>query len=99
METREIHGRDADPALIGKIDEALVEDKPPQRGRLRNIHDVRVRHTAGGYFVNFPLLDRRRNYRSTRLTTKSTRWSARCAPIFPTVMRIVGHAEPAPRRA
>ena len=52
METREIHGRAADPALVEKITLALSASAA-ERGQLRHVHDVRVRHASGGYFVNF----------------------------------------------
>ena len=52
--------------------------------RLREVHDVRVRAAPAGYYVIFhcradPDAHRRGDPRS-----RSTRWSARCAPSFPT---------------
>src|SRR5207302_13988 len=46
METREIHGRAADPALVEKISHALSESAA-ERGKLHHVHDVRVRHASG----------------------------------------------------
>ena len=97
METREIHGRDADPALIEKIAQAL-SDNAARRGELRNIHDVRVRHTSGGYVVNFHCwIDPKISVDATHEEVDALERSLRAG--FPDVMRIVGHAEPAPRPA
>jgi cation diffusion facilitator family transporter len=97
METREIHGRDADPALIGKIAETL-SNIAAQRGRVRNIHDVRVRHTPGGYFVNFHCwIDPTLSVDATHDEVDALERSLRAD--FADVIRIVGHAEPTPRRA
>jgi len=97
METREIHGRDADPALIDKIAAAL-SDIAGRRGRLRNIHDVRVRHTSGGYFVNFHCwIDPKISVDATHDEVDALERALRAD--FPDVTRIVGHAEPAPRRS
>lgn len=96
METREIHGRDADPALIEKIAEALSKIAA-QRGRARNIHDVRVRHTSGGYFVNFHCwVDPELSVDATHDEVDALERSLRAD--FRDVIRIVGHAEPTARR-
>ena len=96
METREIHGRDADPALIERIARAL-SDIAEKRGRLRNIHDVRVRHTSGGYFVNFHCwIDPKASVDATHDEVDALERALRVN--FHDVIRIVGHAEPAPRR-
>jgi divalent metal cation (Fe/Co/Zn/Cd) transporter len=95
METREIHGRDADPPLIARIAAALstVADG---RGRAKNIHDVRVRHTPGGYFVNFHCwIDPGLSVDATHEEVDALERSLRDE--FPDVIRIVGHAEPTPR--
>jgi divalent metal cation (Fe/Co/Zn/Cd) transporter len=97
METREIHGRDADPELIARIAQVL-SDNAARRGQLRNIHDVRVRHTPGGYFVNFHCsCDPKMSVDATHDEVDALERSLRVA--FPDVMRIVGHAEPSPRPA
>jgi cation diffusion facilitator family transporter len=96
METREIHVRDAEPALIEKIAEALSKIAA-QRGRVRNIHDVRVRHTSGGYFVNFHCwIDPQLSVDATHDEVDALERSLRAD--FHDVIRIVGHAEPPPRR-
>jgi len=97
METREIHGRDADPALITQIVEALSKIAV-RRGRVRNIHDVRVRHTPGGYFVNFHCwIDPALSVDATHEEVDALERALRAD--FADVIRIVGHAEPTPRRA
>jgi cation diffusion facilitator family transporter len=97
METREIHGRDADSALIARITQALSDDAT-RRGQLRNVHDVRVRHTPGGYFVNFHCsCDAKLSVDAAHDEVDALERSLRAA--FPDVIRIVGHAEPAPRPA
>jgi cation diffusion facilitator family transporter len=97
METREIHGRDADSALIVRITQTL-SDNAALRGQLRNIHDVRVRHTPGGYFVNFHCsCDAKLSVDAAHDEVDALERSLRAA--FPDIIRIVGHAEPAPRPA
>ena len=95
METSELHGRDADPALVDKIAQALSRSAG-ERGKLRDIHDVRVRHAAGGYFVNFHCsIDADTSVDATHEEVDALERAARAE--FPAVARIVGHAEPAPR--
>jgi cation diffusion facilitator family transporter len=97
METRELHGRAADPALVASIAKALAESAAA-RGKLRHIHDVRVRHASGGYFVNFHCsIDTQTSVDATHEEVDALERSLRAE--FPTVVRIVGHAEPAPRTA
>jgi cation diffusion facilitator family transporter len=97
MEMREIHGRDADSGLIAKITQTL-SDNAALRGQLRNIHDVRVRHTPGGYFVNFHCsCDAKLSVDAAHDEVDALERSLRAA--FPDIIRIVGHAEPAPRSA
>ena len=96
METREIHGHDADPAFTQKIAEALSKIAA-QRGRARNVHDVRVRHAEGGYFVNFHCwVDPTLSVDATHDEVDALERSLRAD--FADVIRIVGHAEPTPRR-
>jgi cation diffusion facilitator family transporter len=95
METREIHGRDADPALVVRIAEALSK-KAAAQGSVRNIHDVRVRHTSGGYVVNFHCsCDPKMTVDATHDEVDALERALRAD--FPDVTRIVGHAEPVPR--
>jgi divalent metal cation (Fe/Co/Zn/Cd) transporter len=83
--------------LIEKIAQAL-SDIASRRGRLRNIHHVRVRHTSGGYFVNFHCwIDPQISVDATHDEVDALERALRAD--FPDVTRIVGHAEPAPRRS
>jgi divalent metal cation (Fe/Co/Zn/Cd) transporter len=83
--------------LIARIARAL-SDIAERRGRLRNIHDVRVRHTAGGYFVNFHCwIDPQISVDATHDEVDALERALRAD--FPNVMRVVGHAEPAPQGA
>jgi divalent metal cation (Fe/Co/Zn/Cd) transporter len=95
METREIHGRDANPALVVRIAEALSK-KAAAQGFVRNIHDVRVRHTSSGYVVNFHCsCDPKMTVDATHDEVDAVERALRAD--FPDVTRIVGHAEPAPK--
>jgi cation diffusion facilitator family transporter len=95
METREIHGHAADPELVARIARALSENAA-QHGKLRQIHDVRVRQGSGGYFVNFHCsIDPGTSVGATHEEVDALERSLRAE--FPSVVRIVGHAEPAPR--
>jgi cation diffusion facilitator family transporter len=97
METREIRGRDAGPALVGAIAEALARIAS-RGGRVRDVHDVRVRDAEGGYFVNFHCrVDPAMTVDETHEAVDALERALRDE--FPDVARIIGHAEPAPRRA
>jgi cation diffusion facilitator family transporter len=96
METQELHGRDADPAFVEQIANAL--SRAAINGELRNVHDVRVRETPGGYFVNFHCwIDPKVSVDATHDAVDALERAVRAD--FSNVMRIVGHAEPAPRAA
>jgi cation diffusion facilitator family transporter len=94
METREIYGREAEPAVTKEIAETLTSTAA-NSGRLRNIHDVRVRHTSDGYFVNFHCwIDPKISVGATHDEVDALERSTQA--LFPDVRRIVGHAEPTP---
>jgi cation diffusion facilitator family transporter len=87
-------GRDAPSARVGVIGEALAVLASEVSG-LGEMHDVRVRETADGEIVNF-------HCRLDPAVTVSTahelvdtveRGLRRC---FPTIRRVIGHAEPRP---
>jgi cation diffusion facilitator family transporter len=97
METSEVNGRDADAEMIGKVGEALSKTAA-ERGQLQNIHDVRVRHIAGGYFVVFHCwVDPDLSVDTTHDEVDALERALRAQ--FPEVVRAVGHAEPARRAA
>ncbi|MGD0719781.1 MAG: cation diffusion facilitator family transporter [Roseiarcus sp.] len=96
METREISGHDAEPALVRTIARSLADGAG--RGRLRDIHDVRVRHASGGFIVNFHCaIDSSTSVDATHEEVDALERALRAE--FPSVVRIVGHAEPTPREA
>jgi divalent metal cation (Fe/Co/Zn/Cd) transporter len=93
METREIHGREADPALVEKIAAALSESAA-KRGALHHVHDVRVRSAPVGYIVNFHCsIDPKASVNATHEEVDALERSLRAQ--FPDVTRAIGHAEPA----
>jgi cation diffusion facilitator family transporter len=85
-------GRDASPARIGEIREALTALATEITG-LGETHDVRVRETADGEIVNFhcrvdPTLSVSAAH--TLVDTVEHRLRRR----FPAIARVIGHAEP-----
>ena len=93
METRELAGREADPALTRKFVEAL-ERHAAREGALREIHDVRLRAAEGGYFGIFhcrvdPATTVELTHRQVDALERAVRRE------FPEILHVVGHAEPA----
>jgi cation diffusion facilitator family transporter len=93
METRELSGREADPALTRKFVEAL-ERHAAREGTLREIHDVRLRAAEGGYFGIFHCrVDPATTVESTHRQVDALERAVRRE--FPEILHVVGHAEPA----
>ena len=93
METRELAGRDADPALTRKFTEAL-ERHAAREGDLREIHDVRLRAAEGGYLGIFHCrVDPATTVESTHRQVDALERAVRRE--FPEIIHVVGHAEPA----
>jgi divalent metal cation (Fe/Co/Zn/Cd) transporter len=93
LETNEIGGRAADPALTASIAHALARNAAGE-ALLRDIHNVRVREAASGYFVIFHCrVDPNVTVAATHERVDALERSLRGE--FPDVVRIVGHAEPA----
>ncbi len=93
METREIGGRAADPAVAGKIALSLTRNAA-RDGVLRDIHDVRVRAAASGYIVIFHCrVDPEVTVEATHDRIDALERSVRVE--FPDVTRVISHAEPA----
>jgi len=93
METNEIGGRAADPALTETITRALARNVA-REALLRDIHNVRVREADGGYFVIFHCrVDPNVTVAATHAQVDALERAVRDE--FPNVVRIVGHAEPA----
>lgn len=93
MEMFEIGGADADPAFTETIARALARNAARETG-LRDVHDVRVRTAANGHFVIFHCrVDPAATVEATHERVDALERSVRDE--FPSVARIVGHAEPA----
>ena len=87
----------ADPDLARRIEASLAASAAAQ-GRLRDIHDVRVRETPGGVFVLFHChVDPATPVEAVHDAVNSLERSVRKA--FPEARRVVGHAEPAGTQA
>jgi cation diffusion facilitator family transporter len=96
LETQEIPGRDAEPEVVRAIAEGLAR-RAAEAGRLRQIHNVRARHTPGGLLVNFhcridPDVSVDETHKDVDALERAVRGD------FPDIARAVGHAEPGPRR-
>lgn len=92
LETRELAGHDADPALTLKFVEALKRHAA-SAGDLRDIHDVRLRGAEGGYFGIFHCrVDPRTSVESTHAQVDALERAVRLD--FPEALRVIGHAEP-----
>jgi len=95
QETREILGRDADARVVEAIGQAPSRIAAKADG-LREVHDVRVRQAPGGYFVIFHCrADADVTVDAAHEKVDALERALRAD--FPDVLRIVGHAEPAPR--
>ncbi|HEY1944618.1 MAG TPA: cation-efflux pump [Roseiarcus sp.] len=93
MEMFEIGGSDADPSLTRAIAEALAR-AATRDGVLRDVHDVRVRAASNGHIVIFhcrvdPSIPVEAAHERVDAIERSIRDE------FPSVVRTVGHAEPA----
>ena len=89
----EARGQLAEPGLVRQI-ETLLASAAAAQGRLRDIHDVRVRATPGGVFVLFHCrVDPSTTVESVHDAVDALERSVREA--FPEARRVVGHAEPA----
>jgi cation diffusion facilitator family transporter len=89
----EASGQLAEPDLARRIKAALAAAASAQ-GRLRDIHNVRVRETSGGVVVLFHCrVDPATPVETVHDAVDSLERSVRKA--FPEARRVVGHAEPA----
>jgi cation diffusion facilitator family transporter len=87
-------GRDAAPARVGAIGEALAALALEVSG-LGEMHDVRVRETADGEIVNFHCrLDPAVTVSAAHELVDAVERGLRRR--FPTIRRVIGHAEPRP---
>jgi cation diffusion facilitator family transporter len=89
----ELMGRDADPTMRAALEAALARYVAAQ-DVLHDVHDIRVRGTRGGLVVNY-------HCQIDDLLTVEAAHEAidaverRLREEFPTILRIVGHCEPA----
>jgi divalent metal cation (Fe/Co/Zn/Cd) transporter len=89
----EVSGQLAEPDLAHRIEASLTATAAEQ-GRVRDIHNVRVRETPGGVFVLFHCrVDPATPVETVHDAVDSLERSVREA--FPEARRVVGHAEPA----
>ncbi len=93
MTTEEIPGRDAEPEIVQAIADGLAR-RAAETGRLREIHNVRARHTPGGLLVNFHCrIDPEVSVSETHDDVDALERVVR--DDFPDIARVIGHAEPA----
>jgi cation diffusion facilitator family transporter len=89
----EVSGQSAEPDLAHRIEASLAATAVEQ-GRVRDIHNVRVRETEGGVFVFFHCrVDPATPVETVHDAVDALERSVREA--FPEARRVVGHAEPA----
>jgi cation diffusion facilitator family transporter len=89
----EASGQLAEPGLAHRIEASLAEAAAAQ-GRLRDIHNVRVRETPGGVIVLFHCrVDPATPVETVHDAVDALERTVRRA--FPEARRVVGHAEPA----
>jgi cation diffusion facilitator family transporter len=87
-------GRDAPPARVGAIGDALAALASEVSG-LGEMHDVRVRETTDGEIVNFHCrLDPAVTVSAAHELVDAVERGLRRR--FPTIRRVIGHAEPRP---
>ncbi len=92
LEIRELEGRPADPAIAQNIADALAA-RAAESGPIGDVHDVRVRHTDGGFVVNYHCrIDAGISVLDAH--TAVDQLDHRVRTLFPDVIRVVGHAEP-----
>jgi cation diffusion facilitator family transporter len=85
-------GRDADPARIGAVRE-LLSSLAAELPALGEIHDVRVRETVAGEIVNFHChVDPTLSVSAVHALVDTL--ERRLRRQFPTIQRVIGHAEP-----
>jgi cation diffusion facilitator family transporter len=88
----EARGQLAEPGLSHRI-EASLAAAAAEQGRVRDVHDVRVRETPGGVFVLFHChVDAETPVETVHAAVDSLERSVKQA--FPEARRVVGHAEP-----
>ena len=95
LQLSDLAGRDAAPERVAAVRAALA-GLAAKLGFVRDVHEVRVRETADGEIVNFHGYARSQPHRLRRAREDRRASSARCASDFPSIKRVIGHAEPRP---
>ena len=92
LQTRGLAGRDAPAERIAQVQAALAE-LAAKSGSVRDVHDVRVRETYGGRDRQFPL-PCRPGLTVTDVHDKVDDLERALKLRFPSIKRVIGHAEP-----
>jgi len=92
LQVEDMAGRDASPERIGAVEAALA-DIAGRLGAVHDVHDVRMRETADGEIVNFhcwvdPALSVHDVHEKVDALERGLRNT------FPSIKRVIGHAEP-----
>ena len=92
LETRELAGEDADPAMTLDVTRAL-ERRAALTGDVKDIHDVRLRFARGQYFAIFHCrVDAAASVEAAHARVDALERAVRDE--FPSISRVTGHAEP-----
>ncbi len=95
LQTDRLAGRDTSPARIGEVRAALAA-LAGEIGFLGEVHDVRVRETAEGEIVNFHCqVDPSLTVEEVHAKVDEVERGLR--KLWPSIKRVIGHAEPAGR--
>jgi cation diffusion facilitator family transporter len=94
MQTRELQGQDADPALTRQV-EACLTRAATASNLIGDVHHVRLRAAGDGYYGVFHCrADRGAPIEAVHAEVDALERAARVQ--FPEISRIIGHAEPTP---
>jgi cation diffusion facilitator family transporter len=97
LQAHRLSGHDADPARVEEIRAGLTE-LALQLGPVREVHNVRVRETGDGEIVNFHCrVDPAMTVHAVHERVDDVERALRRR--WPSIKRVIGHAEPAPRAA
>jgi divalent metal cation (Fe/Co/Zn/Cd) transporter len=92
LQASDLTGRDAEPRRVAQVTETLIE-VVREHGKLRDVHDVRVRETADGEIVNFHCrVDPALSVQAAHELVDEAEYALRRR--MPRIKRVVGHAEP-----
>ena len=93
LQPDDLPGRDAEPDRTALVRDALAEIEPKRIEFVGEVHDVRVRETDDGDIVNFHcLVDPALSVDTVHDKVDEIERALR--PRFPSIKRVIGHAEP-----